>query len=394
MGRSGEVNLSHPRSLFNTLRVGALTLLVEEEHMPRRFLMPVMLSVAAVVTLTSTQQASAAEAACPPPAVRIEAQEFTPLTADNYATAETQSIFAGAYIQKIAQATCSGGMGVLMHERVPSDPNHKAFARVNFDTLYSWVLLDLNSPATITLPETDGRYQSAQVLNEGHWMPFVVTEAGSFTLTQENSGSRYVLVGIRTQMNMQDPDDILEANKLQDLVQVAQAEPGELVFTDLWNKAAIMTMRKELQILRDEKGYKSEDMFGKQGEIDHEMNNVGVAIGWGGQPKEGAVYLFYTPDSAQHQTLTLNNVPHADNAFWSITVYDADGFVAAEPFNMNSSFTTVHARGETVLNFGGDPLADNYLPVYEGWNATLRIYTPQTAYFNDAWVRPELQLAD
>jgi len=39
-------------------------------------------------------------------------------------------------------------------------------------------------------------------------------------------------------------------------------------------------------------------------------------------------------------------------------------------------------------------LADNYLPVYEGWNATLRIYTPQTAYFNDAWVRPELQLAD
>ena len=362
--------------------------------MSNRFFIPVMLSVAAFVSPALTQQVFAEEAACPPPAVRIEAEEFTPLTADNYATAETQSIFAGAYIQKIAQATCSSGMGVLMHERVPSDPNHKAFARVNFDTLYSWVLLDLNSPATITLPETGGRYQSAQVLNEGHWMPFVVTEAGSFTLTRENSGSRYVLVGIRTQMNMQDPADIKEANALQDLVRVEQADPGELLFTDRWDREAIMAMRKELQILRDEKGYKSEDMFGKQGEIDHDLNNVGVAIGWGGQPKEGAVYLFYTPDSMEHQTLTLNNVPHADNAFWSITVYDADGFVASEPFNMNSSFAQANADGDTVLNFGGDPSADNYLPVYAGWNATLRIYTPQPAYFDGLWVRPELQLAE
>ena len=73
--------------------------------MSSRFFMPVMLSVAAFVSPALTQQVFAEEAACPQPAVRIEAEEFTPLTADNYATAETQSIFAGAYIQKIAQAT-------------------------------------------------------------------------------------------------------------------------------------------------------------------------------------------------------------------------------------------------------------------------------------------------
>ena len=354
-------------------------------------ILPIRVAVTVLVTLIYTQFVFAEETACPPPALRLEAEELTPLNPDNYAMAETQSLFAGAYIQKIAQATCTGGMGVLMHERVPSDPNHKAFARVNFDTLYSWILLDLNSPATITMPETEGRYQSAQVLNEGHWMPFVVTDPGSFTLTRENSGSRYVLVGIRTQMNMQDPADIKKANELQDLVRVEQADPGELVFQDLWDRDAIMAMRKQYQLLRDEKGYKSEDMFGKQGDIAHEMNNVGVAIGWGGQPKEGAVYLFYTPDSTEHQTLALNNVPHADNAFWSITVYDADGFVASEPFNMNSSFTKASANGETVLNFGGDPSADNYVPVYPGWNATLRIYTPQAEYFDGSWVRPELK---
>ena len=278
--------------------------------------------------------------------MRIEADDFTPVTSKNYARAETQSLFAGAYISLIAKSTCTPGMGVLMHEREPSDPSHRAFARVNYDTLYSWLLLDLTTPATISMPETDGRYQSAQVLNEGHWMPFVITE------------------------------------------------PGEMVFTDRWNKEEILTLRKELQILRDEKGYKSEDMFGKEGEIDFDMNNVGVAIGWGGQPKEGAVYLFYTPDSDEHQTLTMSNVPHADNAFWSITVYDEDGFVASEPFNMNSSFAKTNADGDTVLNFGGDPSADNYLPVYPGWNATLRIYTPQPNYFDGSWVRPELQPAD
>ena len=354
-----------------------------------------LLGLLVALCLATVPSAWADEAdGCPAPAVRIEAEEFTPVTSQNYATAETQSLFAGAYIALIAKSTCTPGMGVLMHEREPSDPSHRAFARVNYDTLYSWLLLDLTTPATISMPETDGRYQSAQVLNEGHWMPFVITEPGSFTLTRENSGSRYVLVGFRTQMNMQDRDDIAAANALQDLISVSQAEPGEMVFTDRWNKEEILAMRKKLQILRDEKGYKSEDMFGKEGEIDFDMNNVGVAIGWGGQPKEGAVYLFYTPDSDAHQTLTLSGVPHAANAFWSITVYDEDGFVASDPFNMNSSFAKTNANGETVLNFGGDPAAENYLPVYPGWNATLRIYTPQPNYFDGSWVRPELQLVD
>ena len=330
---------------------------------------------------------------CPEPAVSINATEATPLTEENYPTAETQSLFAGAYVKKIAKDTCSTGMGVIMHERVTSDPEFKDFARVNYDTLYSWALLDLTSPATITLPETDGRYLSAHVLNEGHWMPFVITEPGSFELTEENSGSRYVLVGFRTQMNMQDPDDIKKANETQDQITLEQAEQGELVFDDLWDQDAILAMRKDYQKIHSEKGYLSEELFGKQGEIEPELNNIGVAIGWGGLPKEGAVYLFYTAESEEHQTLSLEDVPIGDNAFWSITVYDADGFIASEPFNVNSSFSKNTDDGNTIINFGGDPAADNYLPIFPGWNATLRIYAPQEAYFDESWSRAELQMA-
>ena len=36
---------------------------------------------------------------------------------------------------------------------------------------------------------------------------------------------------------------------------------------------------------------------GKKGELSEEMRNFGVAVGWGGLPKEGAVYPF--PDAVE-----------------------------------------------------------------------------------------------
>ena len=45
-----------------------------------------------------------------------------------------------------------------------------------------------------------------------------------------------------------------------------------------------------------------------------------------------------------------------------------------------------------VINLGGNTDQDNYLEIYPGWNATLRIYNPKPAYFDGSWVRPELQI--
>ena len=58
----------------------------------------------------------------------------------------------------------------------------------------------------------------------------------------------------------------------------------------------------------------SESLFGRPGEITPEQNNMGVAVGIGGLPKEAAVYLFYThfhrfPDAHPE------GCPNGDNAF-------------------------------------------------------------------------------
>jgi hypothetical protein len=226
----------------------------------------------------------------------------------------------------------------------------------------------------------------------GQGYVYVEKEPGDYTLTEDEVGSRYALVAFRTGVNIQDPEDVAQAQDLQAKLSVTQANTGEYVQPNQWDLEQMMAIRAAYNEERDEKGVKSESLYGRPGEVTPEQNNMGVAVGIGGLPKEGAVYLFYTPSSSEPQTLTLKDVPNGDNAFWSLTVYDKDGFPVGENFNVNSAFAKADAQGEVTLHFGGDKTQANYLEIYPGWNATFRIYNPKPAYFDGAWNRPELEL--
>ena len=41
-----------------------------------------------------------------------------------------------------------------------------------------------------------------------------------------------------------------------------------------------------------------------------------------------------------------------------------------------------------VVHFGGSADQENYLDIYESWNATFRIYSPQAEYFGGSWAVP------
>gem|GEM_PF-135930 len=347
-----------------------------------------LLSVA--VLPAAKAQAVAPSNTCPEPSVVVQSDAVVPVTKANYAAAETQTVFA-KYIANVAKATCSGGMGVLLNDSKAADPKDRTVIRINFDTLYSWLILDLNDPATITLPEAGGRYQSAMVVDDQGYV-FVYKNPGAYELTKENVGSRNALVGFRTGVNMNDPEDLAKARDLQKKLKVSQANRGEFVQPNRWNLEEMLALRSAYNQERNEQGVKSENLYGRKGVVSPEQNNMGVAVGIGGLPKEGAVYLFYTPSSDKPQMLTLKDVPYGSNAFWSLTVYDKDGFPVGDNYNVNSAFVTANDQGEAVLNFGGDSSQENYLGIYPGWNATLRIYNPTPAYFDGSWTRPELQV--
>jgi len=98
----------------------------------------------------------------------------------------------------------------------------------------------------------------------------------------------------------------------------------------------VLAMRARYQKIAQDEGISSEVMFGKKGEVPLKEHNVGAASGWGGFTAERAVYPFIYADSTEPQTLTLKDVPAG--AFWSVTVYDADGYPQGESYNINSEW--------------------------------------------------------
>jgi hypothetical protein len=314
--------------------------------------------------------------------------QTTPVTDENYSLAESQIIFQ-SYVNKIAAATQTNGVGVLLHNKKAADPNNHMVVRLNFDTQYSYAVLDLMHEATLTLPNTNGRYQSAWFITEEHYNPMAFNQPGTYKISQQNTGSRYVIIVIRTQVNMADPNDLAVVSKLQDEIVLSQKDRGSYTASNNWNQDEILEMRKKYQRILIEKGITSDVMFGKKGEISLENHNCGTATGFGGLTKDQAVYIMGAPDNSNPATLTLKDVPI--KAFWSVTVYDKEGFPRGNTFNINSAFAKQNNNGEYVIHFGGDKSAANYLEIYDGWNYTLRMYQPTDAYFNGSWQVPVMK---
>ena len=319
-----------------------------------------------------------------------QSKKVTTVTKANYALAETQVIFA-QYAKRIAKSTCSNGLGKFMFLSKPADPKDKTVVRINFDTLYAFALLDLNSPAKLKLPETNGRYQSVWVVTENAYSPYAISKPGEYNITKKNVGEQYAMLIVRTQVNMHSEDDIAEASALAKKITLQQDNPGTYKVSDSWDMDQILSMRKSYQQLQKKDQIPVAMMFGKRGELTQSRHNVGVAIGWGGLTKDQAIYEQYSSKSSNPQQLILKNVPVEKNGFWSLTVYDSTGYPRGDNFNINSSFAKKQKDGSVIVKLGGDKKAENYLEIYDGWTAILRMYLPTDKYFNKSWKKPSLE---
>ena len=313
--------------------------------------------------------------------------KITKVTTENYGLAETQEILTEK-VKRIAKATGTNGTGVIMHVKAGASPKDKVIMRLNFDTKYSWLVLDLTQPATITMPDVGGRYQTAWVISEEHYNPFAFDKPGEYVLTEENVGTKYAIVIFRTQANIQDPKDMKASDLAMDGIQVTQKDRGEFKASHQWDMDDILAWRAKYQQMQKDKKITSDNMFGKKGERTLEEHNVGTAFGWGGMTPEQAVYPIYYPETSDPQTFTIKDVPV--RAFWSITVYGEDGFVKTDTYNINSQSAKKNKDGSVTIHFGGDPKADNYLEIFDNWNFAFRLYQPTKDYFDGNWKKPEL----
>lgn len=319
-------------------------------------------------------------------AVTSSLQAAKPVTIENYVRAESDHMIRSN--MKMVGAS----IGEFAHLREPTTPENQPVIRMNQDTLYSGIVLDMSKPVTITMPEVGGRYMSMHVVNQDHYM-FVESEPGAYELTAEEVGTRFALLTVRTFYNAGDPDDLAKAHAAQDKLAVSGGGEGPFEAPD-WDLELLAKARKSLSDLAA-LGFDSTYAFGSKDEVRPIDHLVGSAAGWGGLPRNAAYYELGSVaenDGSTAYEVTVKNVPV--DAFWSITVYNADGYLEANDLGVNSlnNFSAkANDDGSYTIRFGGcDDGRSNCIPITPGWNYVTRMYQPREEILDGSWVFPEI----
>jgi hypothetical protein len=247
---------------------------------------------------------------------------------------------------------------------------------------------------TITLPDAGNRFMSMQVIDEDQYAHAVYYGAGHYTMTRQEMGTRYGSLVIRILANPKDPEDMRHVHALQDAIKVEQKSSGNYE-TPNFDPVSQKKVRDALLVLGttilDNKG-----MFGGRAEVDPVRHLIASAMLWGGLPEKDALYLNITPDDndgAAVYKLNVQDVPV--DGFWSITVYNAKGYLEPNRYNaysLNNVTAEKNADGSVAVQFGGcDGQISNCLPTMAGWNYMVRFYRPRAEVLNGTWKFPQAQ---
>jgi hypothetical protein len=317
----------------------------------------------------------------------VLAQTPVPVTVDNFVRAETHHYFNNS--------VTGGGFGGWHHVRELLPIDRQTVIRGNRDTLYSTRVFDLDAgPITITLPDAGQRFMSLQIITEDQYT-WTEYGAGPHVLDKAKAGTRYALAGIRTLVDPNDPGDLKQVHALQDAILVSQpGGPGKFEVPN-WDKESQKKVRDALLVLASTVA-DTRRAFGTKEEVDPVQYLIGAASAWGANAPRDAIYLNVEParnDGVAKYTLRVGDVPV--DGFWSISLYNAQGYYEKNPHNaytLNNITAQKEHDQSVVVQFGGcDGKTSNCLPIMKGWNYMVRLYRPRTEVLDGSWKFPEAQ---
>lgn len=304
------------------------------------------------------------------------------VNADNFIQAETHRMMAG--LQRDA-----GGINVFCHNREPASVDKQTVIRMNRDTLYSFAVVDISAGASLSVPDAGERYLSVMVVNEDHYINRVFHDPGRYQLTVEEFGSPYVVVAARTLVDPRDPDDLVAVAAVQDQLRIEAVAERPFVLPDYETESLDRTRNALLALAAEQVSF--ERTFGRREDVDQVHHLIGAAAGWGGLPDAEATYVGVSPNLpvGEYELTVGDDVPV--DGFWSISVYNAEGFFEPNDqgaYSINNITAARNADGSVTIRFGGK--GDNSLPITEGWNYLVRLYRPRPEVLAGSWTFPTL----
>jgi hypothetical protein len=339
----------------------------------------VALSVGMALTLacspSSDEAAETPAASAAPNFAAIHADdagEKIAVTMDNYEDAESDLAFYN--VTKLV------GMNTFFHFPTGAfDLDNQTVVRMNRDTYYSAAVIDTTQGATLTIPETNGRYLSVMVVQNDHYIDQVFLEPGTHEITSDTD---FAMVAMRIRANQNDPDDADAIAALRAGVKLEVGGNASHVRPN-YDMEQLVALRDELTV----EGTKLGTLMGMQGAhgmIEPTMHLYGTAIGWGLLPDAQAQYLGSTKFSNDGCYMASYDAPpFKEPGFFSITIYDADGWIYDENGILNEFNMNLNDDGSFDAYFGECGDVDNNLPTVDGWNYILRIYEPKLDELQD-----------
>jgi hypothetical protein len=300
-----------------------------------------------------------------------------------------------AYLKELDQA--NNQVNFIRPNRVFPNTDNQDVIRMNKDTLYTKFILDVKGGATVTTKPYDG-YQNIMVLDPNHSEIATLTGSGTIKIDENMlTDGHHAFIIIRTGLlrNLSKKEMFAKAHKAQDNISITYNSSDPYIPSINYDLSTLDTVK--YKILEDFIKHPQKDVikngFGTTQTRDPQAAKVVIAIGWGGLSGTNAVYSSFTSTKERCSvTIDKPDLYYDKKGFFSVTIYNADGYIATMNYAINSEDMIPNKDGTYTINFlaSGEPIKKgekNVLRTPRGkiWTGVIRAYYPKDKDKTFAW---------
>ncbi|GAB2512219.1 DUF1214 domain-containing protein [Microbulbifer agarilyticus] len=308
-----------------------------------------------------------------------------PVTEETFIRAEVDA--------RILRFQDAGGLNQGLVYSVPTPLDNQAVPRMNRDTLYAGIPIDTKDGFRIEIPESPAnRYFSVYLLDNDHYTIDILRKPGTYEFGAQDT--RYIVAIPRVQIfDATDEADIETAREILANVKVDSGSKVPKKANWDWDEMLRLRSLYDRKLSKYSQYPPSFQDTRKSGKTDPEEHRIAVASSWGLFPDYETVYIADRASGAtDHCYRATYQVPE-NQAFWSITMYNGEGYMFSENAALNDSNTKMNDDGTFTAYYGSKAVCGdvpNRLDTAEGWNILMRVYRPGKSVRAGDYILPEI----